>query len=187
MLHWHWYKIQSHQFGNPFFGTLVRPFHFRQWLHVYAVKIGTSYFGNLFPACQQELDHARGSRMPYGIPWGWSQWPITSSTHVGPVRICCVMTGMVDTKWEGCASVPKYREFFKWTLKNICEFLSLIKMHELLMCNIIKMMPYNSCSQMLRISLKTNFFYRPPLWPAVHCWPWGVISSWLRVSVYQVP
>ena len=40
--------------------------------------------------------------------------------------------------------------------KNICEFWFLIKTHDLLMCNIIKMMPYNGCSHMLRISLKTE-------------------------------
>ena len=54
----YWHKIQSHQFGNPFFGTLARPFHFRQWLHVCAVKTGASYFGNLFSTCQQVLGHA---------------------------------------------------------------------------------------------------------------------------------
>ena len=41
-------------------------------------------------------------------------------------------------------------------LKNICQCWSLIKTHDLLVCIIIKMMPYNSCSQMLHISLKTE-------------------------------
>ena len=41
-------------------------------------------------------------------------------------------------------------------LKNICKFWSLIKTHHLLVCNIINMMPYNGCSQMLHISLKTE-------------------------------
>ena len=49
-------------------------------------------------------------------------------------------------------------------LKDICKFWSLIKMHDVLMCNIIKMMPYNGCSQMLRISLKTKFFYIAHPW-----------------------
>ena len=40
--------------------------------------------------------------------------------------------------------------------KNICEFWSLIEMHDLLVCNIIKTMPYNGCSQMVSISLKTK-------------------------------
>ena len=55
--HWLWHKIWSHQFGNPFFKTRAQPFGFRQWLHVYAVKIGTSYFGDLFSICQQVLGH----------------------------------------------------------------------------------------------------------------------------------
>ena len=41
-------------------------------------------------------------------------------------------------------------------LKDICKFWSLIKTHHLLACNIINMMPYNGCSQMLHISLKTE-------------------------------
>ena len=41
-------------------------------------------------------------------------------------------------------------------LKNIFKFLLLIKAHQLLVCNIINMMPYNGCSQMLHISLKTE-------------------------------
>ena len=41
-------------------------------------------------------------------------------------------------------------------LKNICKFWSLIKTHHLLMCNIIYMMPYTGCSEMLHISLKTE-------------------------------
>ena len=39
------------------FGTLAQPFDFRQWLHVCAVKIDTSYFGDLFSTCQQVLGH----------------------------------------------------------------------------------------------------------------------------------
>ena len=60
-----------------------------------------------------------------------------------------------DRKWEGRASAPKHWEFFNG-LQNICEFWSLIKTHDLLMCNIIKMMSYKCCSQMLCISLKTE-------------------------------
>ena len=41
-------------------------------------------------------------------------------------------------------------------LKDICKCWSLIKTHALLVCNIIKMMPYNICSQMLHILLKTE-------------------------------
>ena len=44
------------------------------------------------------------------------------STHAGPVRIRCVMTGMLDRKWKGCASVPKHRKIFRWTLKIFANF-----------------------------------------------------------------
>ena len=40
---------------------------------------------------------------------------------------------------------------------------TLIKMYDLLVCNIIKMMPYNGFSQMLPILLNTEkIFYGPP-------------------------
>ena len=42
----------------PFCGTLAFLFHFRQGLRVCAVKIGASYFDNLFSTCQQVLGHA---------------------------------------------------------------------------------------------------------------------------------
>ena len=49
--------------------------------------------------------------------------------------------------------------------KNICEFWSLIKMHYLLVCNIIKTMPpYNGCSQMVSISLKTKKYFIAHPW-----------------------
>ena len=48
--------------------------------------------------------------------------------------------------------------------KNICEFWSLIKTHDLFVCNIIKTMPYNGCSQMVSISLKTKKSFIAHLW-----------------------
>ena len=48
--------------------------------------------------------------------------------------------------------------------QNICKFWSLIKTHHLLVCNIINMMPYNGCSQMLHISLKTEKSFIAHLW-----------------------
>ena len=116
--YWHWHKIQSHQFGNPFFGTLAQPFDFRQWLHVCAVKIGTLYFGDLFSTCQQVLGHPCHT---------WYSLEPKSSTHnhstrAGPAKIRYVMTGVFDRKWEGCASVPKHWGCFKWTLKIFANF-----------------------------------------------------------------
>ena len=90
--YWHCHKIKSHQFGNQFFGTLALHFHLRQWLSVCTVKTGTSYFGNLFPACQQMLG--------YVCHIWYSLWlkslTHNHSTRAGTVRIRCVMTGMLD-------------------------------------------------------------------------------------------
>ena len=108
---WHWHKIESHQFGNPFFGTLAQPFHFRQWLRVCAMKTGTSYFSNLIPTCQQVLGHA--CHIWYSL---WlKSLTHNHSTRAGPVRIHCVTMGVFGRKWKGCASAPKHWGFFKWT------------------------------------------------------------------------
>ena len=116
------------------------------------MKTGTSYFGNLFPTCQQVLGHS--CHIWYSL---WlKSLTHNHSTRAGPVKIHCVMTGVFGRKWKGCASVPKHWGFFKWNLKNICKFWSLIKTHHLMVCNIINTMPYNGCSQMLHISLKTE-------------------------------
>ena len=100
------------------FGTLAQPFDFLQWLHVCAVKIGTSYFGDLFSTCQQVLGH------PCHIWYSLGPKSLTHnySTRASPVKIRCVMTGVFDRKWEGCARVPKHWECFKWTLKIFANF-----------------------------------------------------------------
>ena len=98
--------------------VLAQPFDFRQWLHVCAVKIVTSYFGDLFSTCQQVLGH------PCHI-WnslGPKSLTHNHSTHADPVKIRCVMTGVFDRKWEGCASIPKHWGCFKWTLKIFANF-----------------------------------------------------------------
>ena len=92
--YWHWHKILSHQFGNPFFGTPAQPFDFRQWLHVCTVKIGTSYFGDLFSTCQQVLGHL--CHIWYSL--GPKSLTHNHSTCAIPVKIRCVMTGVFDRK-----------------------------------------------------------------------------------------
>ena len=132
------------------------------------MKTDTSYFGNLFPTCQQVLGHA--CHIWYSL---WlKSLTHNHSTRAGPVRIHCVMTGRVGQEVKGLCECPKALGVFQMDLKNICKFCSLIKTHHLMVCNIINMMSYNGCSQMLHISLKTEkIFYRPPLMPAVRCWP----------------
>ena len=112
--------------GNPFYGTLGRPFHFRQWLRVCPVKIVTSYFSYLFPTCQQVLGHA--CHIWYCL------WPKSLthnlSTRAGPGRVRFVMTGMFDRKWKGRACVPKHWKFLNG-FKTYLQFLLLIKTHDL--------------------------------------------------------
>ena len=116
--YWNWHKIYSHQFSNLFFGTFAQPFHFRQWLRVCTMKTGTSYFDNLFPTCQQVLGHS--CHIWYSL---WlKSLTHDHSTHAGPARIHCVMTGMFNKEWKGCVIVPKHWEFFKWTSKIFENF-----------------------------------------------------------------
>ena len=82
----------------------MRPFHFRQWLRVCTVKIGTSYFGNLFSTCQHKCWVTRAI---YGIRWGLKSLTHNHSTRAGPVRIHCVITGMFDRDRKGHPGVIK--------------------------------------------------------------------------------
>ena len=148
---WHWHEIQSHQFGNPFFGTLARPFHFRQWLRICAVKIGASYFCNLFSTCQEVLGHA--CHIWYSL--GLKTLTYNHSTRVGPVRDPLCHDGQVRQEVKRPRECPEELRIFYMDLKNISKFRSLMKSHDL-MCNIIKIIMYSGSSQMLRISLKTE-------------------------------
>ena len=142
--YWHWHKIQSHQFGNPLFGTLARPFNFRQWLRVCAVKIGAWDFCNLVSTCQV-LGHACHI---------WYSLGLKSLTHNHSTR--AGQWGSVVSWWACSTGSEKAVRvsrsigiFFKMDLKYICKLWSLVKTHDLLICDIIKMMPYNGYSQML--------------------------------------
>ena len=152
------------------------------------MKTGTSYFGNLFPTCQQVLGHA--CHIWYSL---WlKSLTHNHSTPAGPSEDPLCHDGRVRQEVKGLRECPEALGIFQMKLKNIWKFWSLIKTHHLLVCNIINMMPYNGCSQMLHISLKTEkSFYRPPLTPVVRCWPWGVFSLWvasrdLRYSALQL-
>ena len=82
------------------------------------MKIGKSYFGDLFSTCQQVLGY------PCHIWYSLGPKSLTHnhSTRAGPVKIRCVMTGVFDRKWEGCDSVPKHWGCFKLTLKIFANF-----------------------------------------------------------------
>ena len=80
-----------------------------------------------------------------------------------------VQRGSVEL-WRACptgsetaARVSRSIVIFLNGHTNICKVWSLIKTLDLLMCNVTSMMPYDGCLQILRSSLKMDFFYRPPL------------------------
>ena len=88
------------------------------------------------------------------------------------------MTGMFDRKWKGRASVPKLWKFFKRIQILFANFDYWLKRRTLWYVISLKWcrkMAVHKC-----YTLKTEKpFYRPPLFPAVRCWPWEVFSSWL--------
>ena len=74
----------------------------------------------------------------------------------GPSEDPLCHDGRVRQEVKGLRECPAALGIFQMDLKNICKFWSLIETYHLLVCNIINMMPYNGCSQMLHISLKTE-------------------------------
>ena len=171
--YWHRHKIQSHQFDNPFFGAHARPFHFHRWVRVCAVKIGASYFGNLFTTCQRVLGHT--CHIWYSL--GLKSLTHNHSTRAGPVRICYVTTGMFDRKWKAARVSRSIGNFFNG-LKMYLQIVITDYTHDFLMCNIIKMMLRYGCSQMLHISFKTEKSFISHSWclqsvVGLGCIHWG--------------
>ena len=67
------------------------------------------------------------------------------------------------------SDLPCY--FLKWTYKVVVNFKKF---------NIIEKIPFMVYLEIQCITFKIGkIFYRPPLDPAVRCWPWGIFSSWL--------
>ena len=122
------------------------------------MKTGTSYFGNLFPTCQQVLGHA--CHIWYSL-WVKSLTH-NHSTRADPVRIHCVMTGVFGRKWKGCASVPKHWGFFKWTKKvfaNFDHWLKRITCWCVISLTWCRIMAVHKCCT---FHLKGKIFYLPP-------------------------
>ena len=74
----------------------------------------------------------------------------------GPSEDPLCHDGHVRQEVKGLRECPEALGIFQMDLKNICKFWSLIKTHHFLVCNIINIMSYNGCLQMLHISLKTE-------------------------------
>ena len=83
-----------------------------------------------------------------------SSSPVLHESYCRITSLC--HDGRVPQEVRRLCECPEALGMFYMDFKNICEFWSLIKTHDLLVCNIIKTLPYNGCSQMVSISLKTK-------------------------------
>ena len=125
--------------------------------------------------CSPHVNKSWVTHAIYGIHWGWSHWPIISQHVRGQWGY--VVSWACSTGSEQAARVSRSIGNFLNGL-NICKFWSLIKMHDLLMCNIIKIMLYKSYSQMLCNYLKTEKSFIAHHWclqsvVGLECIHWG--------------
>ena len=133
--YWHWHKIWSHQFANPFFGTLARSFHFCQWLNVMSAHWRLVL--HILVTCVH-MSTSAGSRVPYMVFVGAEVIDPQPFNMCGPSedplswRVCLTGSGKAER-------VSRSIGIFYMDLANICKLWSLIKMHDLLMCD-MKMM-----------------------------------------------
>ena len=100
----------------------------------------------------------------YGIRCGLSHWPITIQ-HVRAQWGSIVSRRACSAGSERTVRVSRSTGDFSNGLKKYLHFfLSLIKKHHLLVCDIINMMLYDGCSQMLHILLKTETSFIAHSW-----------------------
>ena len=107
---------------------------------------------HILVTCSPYVNKCLVTRAMYGIRCDWNHWPITKTC--GPSEHLLCHDGHIRQEVKRPRECSEALGIFLNGLKNICKFWSLIKTHDLLVCNIIKMVPYNGCSQMLHISLK---------------------------------
>ena len=95
---------------------------------------------HILVTCSPNVNKCWVTHAIYGIHWGRSHWPITIQ-HVRAQWRSVV-------SWRACSTGSEKAVRVSWSigdvlngLQNICEFWSLIKTHDLLVCNIIKTMP----------------------------------------------
>ena len=116
--YWHWHKNLITTIRQ----SILRDTRTALWLPPVITRLrsedGTSYFGDLFSTYQQVLGHP--CHIWYSL--GPKSLAHNHSTRAGPAKIRCVMTGVFDRKWEGCASVPKHWICFKWTVEIFANF-----------------------------------------------------------------
>ena len=105
------------------------------------------------------MSTSAGSRLPYMVFVLAKVIDPQPFNTCGPSEDPLCRDGRLRQEMKGLCECPEALGIFHMDLKNICKFWSLIKTHHLLVCNIINMMPYNGCSQMLHISLKTEKYF----------------------------
>ena len=110
------------------------------------------------------MSTSAGSRLPYMVFVVAKVIDPKPFNTCGPSEDPLCHDGRVRQEVKGLRECPETLGIFQMDLKNICKFWSLIKTHHLLVCNIINMMPYNGCSQMLHTSLKTEKYFIAHPW-----------------------
>ena len=133
---------------------------------------------HILVTCSPHVNKCWVTRAIYGIRCGWSHWPITIQ-HVRAQWGSVVSWRACSTESEKATRVSRSIGKIFNGLKNICKFWSLIKMHDLLMCNIIKMMPYNGYPQMLRVTSRVRAWTTNAC-PGVYIW---VYSSHVKIAL----
>ena len=114
------------------------------------------------------MSTSAGSRLPYMVFVVAKVIDPQPFNTCGPSEDPLCHDGRVGQEVKGLCECPEALGVFQMDLKNICKFGSLIKTHHLMVCNIINMMPYNGCSQMLHISLKTEKSFISHPWRLLH-------------------
>ena len=91
--------------------------------------------------CSPHVNKCWFTRSIYGSRRGWSHWPMAIQ-HVWAQWGSVVSWRACSTGSEKAMRVSRsIGNFLKMDLKTICKFWLLIKMHDVLMCDIIKMKP----------------------------------------------
>ena len=110
---------------------------------------------HILATCSPHVNKCWVTLAIYGIRCGESHWPITIQ-HVRAQWGSIVSWRAFSAGSERAVRVSRSTGDFLYGNFYNCKFWSLIKTHHWLMCNIINLMPYNGCLQMLHISLKTE-------------------------------
>ena len=142
--------IHSSGHSRTAFFTSASDYASVQWWQVHHILV----------TCSPHVNKCWVTLAIYGICCGWSHWP-TTIQHVRAHWRSIVSWQACSAGSERAVRVSRSTGDFQMDLKNICKFWSLIKTHQLLVCIIINMMPYNGCSHCCIFRLKRKNLLSP--------------------------